>query len=388
MELNRAQRGGFRSMALLIDCDNFKAINDTWGYAVGDRALREIASRLRNALRTIDHLARIGGDEFLAILPDTRLAEANRVANRLATEVSSRPILVIDEPIPVTVSIGVVNLPQHVSSMEEILALSHEKLKEAKELNKTGAGEHDEVSYQRLLKSLETGEGLQVLFQSIFRLADGQEVARELLIRSQPGTALEIPNSLFDVYFQQNLLCFADVSCLRKCISSTAQSDFEGRFHLNIHPTTLLRTPNQILALFEARRSEMLGNRFCLEISEQQFIGDPVRLRESVAALREVGIQISLDHLGFGKGSMEALLVLEPEFVKVDRVWIDGIAEDKFKSQSLQRMLRVVESLEATLIAEGIEKYEDLEFLNKIGVRFGQGFYWGKPQTLRMQATR
>ena len=102
----------------------------------------------------------------------------------------------------------------------------------------------------------------------------------------------------------------------------------------------------------------------------------------------EVGIQISMDHVGFGKGSMEALLVLEPEFIKMDRVWIDGIAKDKFKSQSLHRMVRVFESLEAPLMHESTEKYEDLEFLRKMDVSFGQGFYWDKPQTLRIPATR
>jgi EAL domain-containing protein (putative c-di-GMP-specific phosphodiesterase class I) len=134
-----------------------------------------------------------------------------------------------------------------------------------------------------------------------------------------------------------------------------------------------------ILHLFE---SEEGNGHYCLELSEQQILGDPAHLRESVAALRRSGIRISVDDVGFGRSSLEGLVVLEPEVVKIDRRYVLGIAHDPAKRRSFQRLLGVARSLEATVIAEGLEKEADVEALRDLGVRFGQGFLLGEPSAV------
>jgi EAL domain-containing protein (putative c-di-GMP-specific phosphodiesterase class I) len=119
--------------------------------------------------------------------------------------------------------------------------------------------------------------------------------------------------------------------------------------------------------------------KFCIEISEQQFIGDPAYLRDHVAALKERNIQVAIDDVGFGRSSLESLIILEPDIVKIDRKYVTGIAAEPSKARLLKRLVKVVHSLGAELIAEGIEEREELAVLLEAGVKYGQGWLWGKP---------
>ena len=381
LEAERARRNGHRLVALLADCDGFKRINDTGGHAAGDIALKEIASRLSRELRSIDHLARIGGDEFLVLLPQTRLGEGRYVTKRLSEAVSGRPIHTIGKPSWMTLSFGVAEVPHDVRVIEEILALADPALKQAKQRGHSRTGlVDDEAQRLELVEQLQFRKDLYAVYQPIVSFADNREIGREVFIRGN-GRLFSSPNDLFGACQNHELLTLADLACLRTCLQAAAESNFQGQFHLNIFPSTLLGTAGQqIVGLLRAQRPPLPLHHVCIELGEQQFVGDPVNLREPVRILKNAGVTVSLDDVGFGKSSIEALVLLEPEFVKVDRVWIQGISTDRAKAQSLKRMVRLVQSLGATLIAEGIENKADLKRVIDTGVEYGQGFYWGQPQ--------
>ena len=124
---------------------------------------------------------------------------------------------------------------------------------------------------------------------------------------------------------------------------------------------------------------EIDTGRFCVEISEQQFIGDPAYLREYVMALRKRGFLVAIDDVGFGRSSLESLIILEPDIVKIDRKYVSGVSTDEVKSFSLKRLIKVVNALGSELIAEGIEMKEESQILLDLGVNYGQGWLWGKP---------
>ena len=381
LEAERARRDGHRLVALLADCDGFKRINDTGGHAAGDIALKEIASRLSRELRSIDHLARIGGDEFLVLLPQTRLGEGRYVTKRLSEAVSGRPIHTIGKPSWMTLSFGVAEVPHDVRVIEEILALADPALKQAKQRGHSRTGlVDDEAQRLELVEQLQFRKDLYAVYQPIVSFADNREIGREVFIRGN-GRLFSSPNDLFGACQNHELLTLADLACLRTCLQAAAESNFQGQFHLNIFPSTLLGTAGQqIVGLLRAQPPPLPLHHVCIELGEQQFVGDPVNLREPVRILKNAGVTVSLDDVGFGKSSIEALVLLEPEFVKVDRVWIQGISTDRAKAQSLRRMVRLVQSLGATLIAEGIENKADLKRVIDTGVEYGQGFYWGQPQ--------
>ena len=385
IEINRARRDGTRLAAILLDCDSFKHINDTLGHAVGDVVLTNIGKNLKNTVRISDHIARVGGDEFLILLPNTRLAEAVSISEKLRLAVSTSPLPVSSESLKVTASLGVTLVPYEVSSTEEVLSLTRLPLQRSKQLGKNLVSAAEDSSNRKIesaaaltrkMEQLLQGNCFFSVYQPIFLLADESLEGYELYARSIIKN-FEMPMEFFGFSLENNILTYVDLQCLKTCIAATGDLRPKARFHVNLFPSTMLATPiENLLRIFP---SGMEKNSFCVEISEQQFIGDPSYFKEYAVALKESGIMVAIDDLGFGRSSLESLIILEPDLIKIDRVYINGIASDQGKRRSLERMLKILDGLNADHIAEGIETQEDLDVLREMGVKYGQGYLWGKP---------
>ena len=385
IEINRARREGTRLAAILLDCDSFKNVNDTLGHAVGDVVLTNIGQTLKKSLRSSDHIARVGGDEFLLLLPNIRLAEAVSISEKLRLAVSTSPLPVFCESVKVTVSLGVALVPYEVASIEEILSLTRLPLQRSKSLGKnlvstaedfSGTGRESKASLMKITEQLLQGNCFYSAYQPIFHLADERLEGYELYARSTIED-FEMPMDFFGFSLENNILTYVDLQCLKTCIAATAALKPKARFHVNLFPSTMLATPiENLLKIFPAG---MEKGSFCVEISEQQFIGDPSYFKEYAVALKESGISVAIDDLGFGRSSLESLIILEPDLIKIDRVYVDGISHDEGKRRSLERMLKILDGLNAEHIAEGIETQEDLDVLKEMGVKYGQGYRWGKP---------
>lgn len=385
-EFSRAQRGGWQLVAMLVDCDDFDRVNQTLGHAVGDVVLKEITTRLRETLRPTDHIARLGGDEFLVLLPDTRFAEGMLVAEKVRLAVAENPLRLASETIRVTASLGVMALPYEFCSIEEMISLARLAVRESKMLgkNRVSSGEkHKSLGADRevlteLTERLRRGDCFRAVSMPIFRLADETIVGHEILSRG-PAGAFEMPDDLFRVSVEYNLLTIVDLRCLKTCLIHTVDPKFDrqARFHVNLFPSTIIDTPiERLMTLFPDNGKTA---NYCVEISEQQFIGDPVYLRGHVQSLKDQGVKVAIDDVGFGRSSLESLIILEPDIVKIDRKYVSGISEDQVKARNLERLVRVVNALGSELVAEGIENKEELAILVEMGVVYGQGWYWGKP---------
>ena len=386
-EFSRAQRQGWNLVAALLDCDDFDRINASLGHAVGDVVLREISGRLRDTLRPTDHIARIGSDEFLMLLPDTRLAEGMLVAEKVRLAVADSPLRLAQETIRVTASLGVLALPYDFCSIEEVLSLCRLAVRESKMLgkNRVSISEKDKKEHEpnrealtELTDLLRKGDCFKAVSMPIFKLDEEKIVGYEMLSRGPQG-AFEMPDDLFRISVENNLLTIVDLRCLKTCLAACVLPKFDpkGRFHVNLFPSTIIDTPiDRLMTLFP---DDGVKRDYCVEISEQQFIGDPAYLRDHVLALKERGISVSIDDVGFGRSSLESLIILEPDIVKIDRKYVTGIATEPAKARLLKRLVKVVNSLGADVIAEGIEEREELEMLVEFGVPYGQGWYWGKP---------
>lgn len=386
-EFKRAQRGGWLVVAMLVDCDDFDRINEALGHRVGDVVLQEIVGRLKETLRPTDHIARTGGNEFLLLLPETRLAEGMLVAEKIRLAVAESPLRLASETIRVTASLGVMALPYDYCSIEEILSLVRLAVRESKTLgkNRVSAGEKHKVpsgpnkeALEELTDKLRQGDCFRAVSMPIFNLEDESLIAYEILCRG-PAGAFEMPDDLFRVSVEYDLLTLVDLRCLKTCLQATVLPKFDqkARFHVNLFPSTILDTPiERLMNLFP---DNLRHGNFCIEISEQQFIGDPAYLRDHVMALKGNGILVAIDDVGFGRSSLESLIILEPDIVKIDRKYVSGIAAEPSKARLLKRLVKVVTALGADLIAEGIEQREELDILLELGVNYGQGWYWGKP---------
>ncbi|MBX9671297.1 MAG: EAL domain-containing protein [Candidatus Obscuribacterales bacterium] len=383
IEENKITRAGGHMIALLINCDNFKRINESLGMATGDVVLKDVARRIMATLRPSDHVARVdGGDEFLVLLPDTQLAYGLRVAERIRVAVSDNPLHSLQEVVQVTVSLGVATLPHKVSSVAHVISICRGALRRSKQTGKNkvslardGGGESEmPASTEEVIQSLLDDRNFRTVYQPIIDLATEEVAGFEIFSRGPEG-AFENPGDLFRVCVENNILTSVDLQCLKLCLDMSHDVAENMRVHVNLFPSTILDTPiENLLQVFPENKG---GRTYCVEISEQQFVGDPSFMREHVQKLRAAGILVAIDDIGFGRSSLETLIFLEPDVIKVDRTYVTGVAEDKYKRRLLKRLTNVAKSLGAEVVAEGVERREDLPVLQELGVHFAQGFLWG-----------
>lgn len=385
-EVSRTRRESGSLMALLIDLDDFKTVNDGSGYSMGDTVLKSVARRLRTALRTTDHAGRIGGDEFLVLLPSTRSAEALLVAEKLR--------LVISRPLPaeragnlveITASVGLSEIASAVRSLDEVVYSAQSALYRSKASGKNRvsfAPQFDEDAVEHaasrvsLLTALQSGAGLRALQQPIVSLESREPVGFEFLTRMSEDIAVT-PDEFFSLSRQANILSVVDIHCFRTCLAAAWPSPPGVRRHLNLFPSTLHALSAEHL-LEEIRACDPSGT-YCLELSEQEILGDPSYLHDQVECLRRDGVLVALDDVGFGHSSLESLVLLQPDVVKIDKRCVRGIGQDGAQARQLGRLLKLIHAVGATAVAEGVEEESDAACLLEHGVRFAQGYLFGKP---------
>ena len=199
-------------------------------------------------------------------------------------------------------------------------------------------------------------------------------VGFEILTRGPEG-AFESPADMFRLCVENDVLAEVDLTCLRLGIETSKQIAPNLRVHLNIFPSTVLDTPlDELLGFFPENRE---GRVYWVELSEQDIVGDPSNFRKHVRALREAGIFVAVDDIGFSRQSLETLMLLEPDAVKIDRMYVAGVSSDKGKVRLLTRLVNVARSLGAEVIAEGVESEDDVPILTQLGVKLAQGFLFG-----------
>jgi EAL domain-containing protein (putative c-di-GMP-specific phosphodiesterase class I) len=172
-------------------------------------------------------------------------------------------------------------------------------------------------------------------------------------------------------------LTLVDHACLTKCLSLLDKLPGEMTFHFNLFPSTIINmTAERLLGELNKARKQ---RKICVEISEQQFIGDPTYLVEAIRLFKQAGISVAIDDAGFGGSCMESIILLEPDIIKIDKSCIRKIHQDRSRIHSLKRMLGIVLSCHAVPIVEGIETAEELRTLIDLGIQFGQGYYFARP---------
>ena len=386
-EVARAKRHRQPISAILIDCDDFSHINDVVGYGAGDVVLTELAGRLQSCLRAGDHLGRVGGDEFLILLPDAREAECEMIAERARLAAAHPPIVVVEGELTITISSAVLLLPPELASLDDLLPRAHSVLRHGKAVGKNRVSNED-VDREAVQESIEVilkKGNLRAFCQPIVRTpTPGEVTGYEMLIRGPIG-AFEKPVDLFRACREQDISIRADLECFRTCIEGAMPLRGTGCFHLNLLPATLLSTPTaRLVSMFPEDRRP---GEFCIEISEQQLIGQPTYLAEPVRRLKAAGIMVAIDDMGFGRSPIEALVVLDPDIVKIDRSLVAQCDTDLTTQHSCARLVKILHSLEIPAIAEGVETAEELAVLAKLGVEFAQGFHMGRPRSAKDHPT-
>jgi diguanylate cyclase len=378
-ELEISGREGANLSVILLDLDNFKPINDTFGHAVGDIVLQELSKVLKRTVRATDYVSRVGGDEFIILLPNTRLAEGVHFSERIRLAISQTTVVVAGgQTLKVTASLGVMSANKRTDSVDSLLEETHAALAKSKRSgkNRVSAGEGWEPRSDSVVDTLRAGGCFRSVKQPIWDLAKEKTVGYEFLSRSNIG-GFEMPGEFFNFSMENNILSVVDQRCLEIALAAANGISPGAEKHVNLFPSTMAEfQPEQFSRLFPP---VSLCGAYCVEVSEQQILGDPSYLVRVVQELKKRKIGVAIDDVGFGRSCLESLIVLQPDVIKLDKRLVINISHDKSQKEMLRRLLAVVESLHTRIIAEGIETREDLETLKELGVLFGQGFLWGQP---------
>lgn len=226
-----------------------------------------------------------------------------------------------------------------------------------------------------IVEALSRGDCFRAVTLPIYHLSDERLVGYEMLSRGPEGPYQQ-PDEFLQVSMENDILTQVDLSCLKTCLAATRLLDQGLKFHVNLFPSTILETSiSDLIKMFPPERG---SKAFCVEIIEQQRVADYLCLRNQVRALREAGIALGVDDVGFGASFLETLILLEPEIIKIDRGFVTDAALDPERQRQLRRLVKVAQALEAEVVAEGVESMADLELLRDIGVPYGQGSFWGE----------
>jgi EAL domain-containing protein (putative c-di-GMP-specific phosphodiesterase class I) len=206
----------------------------------------------------------------------------------------------------------------------------------------------------------------------------------EALSRGPEGTELHSPAVLFESAQRHDLVFQLDCLCRQRALEGARDLPGQAKLFLNVRPTTIhdpqfrADALERTLALCKLRPSDVV-----FEISEQESIDNFEMFKEVRDSYGKLGFQIALDDTGRGYSSLEAVMELQPEFIKVDRAFVTGIDEDPARQELLRALQSLAQRLGARIIGEGLDTIEELEMLGKLGIPFGQGWLFGKPHPLR-----
>jgi diguanylate cyclase (GGDEF)-like protein len=373
---------GNRELALLlIDLDRFKEINDTLGHNVGDYLLQQVGERLGVALSDHGLLARIGGDEFVALLERSDEQSALRVAGRLRGAFDE-PFPLDGLTIPVRSSIGIGLAPDHASTRSEMLRCADVAMYRAKSKG-TMIDSRDYLTLVSDLRRAVGGEGLVLHYQPKQSIRGGAFMGVEALVRWQhPMLGLLPPSEFIPIAEREGMMRDLTIDVLDRALAQHRRwRDMGHRIPVavNLSAASLLdsRLPDDVRELVE--RHETSPEDLELEITEDTLMHDPNRALAVIARISEMGVSFSLDDFGTGYSCLAQLKRLPVRSLKIDRSFIMNMTDSAEDANIVRSAIELGHSLNLSVVAEGIESPEHLTRLEEFGCDVAQGFHLGRP---------
>ena len=391
LERALADRAQDRRFALLVvDLDDFKAVNDSLGHHFGDELLRLTAPRLQHAVRSGDVVARIGGDEFAVLLADADGELAVRIAERLRAGFR-RPFLLGARPLVIAPSVGIALVPDDGHEPVQLLQHADLAMYEAK-TNRSGqalfsrelhpAGRKRLETTERLRRAIQGGE-IVVHYQPQVSLRTGRVTGVEALARwEHPDAGLVLPAGFLNQIESGGLMPLLTASVLRQALRQGAAWHAAGRrltVAVNLSVSNLLdpEFPDQVVDLLA--ESGLPYGSLELELTEDLFMADPSRARAAIGTLLDAGISLVIDDYGTGFSSLGYLRDLHDiRGLKLDRSFVTPMGTEPRVEAIVESTINLAHALGMAVVAEGVETVQVRDRLAAMGCELGQGFLFSR----------
>ncbi|WP_028616352.1 bifunctional diguanylate cyclase/phosphodiesterase [Pseudomonas canadensis] len=374
---------------LSLDLDRFKPVNDLLGHAAGDRVLNEVSARLADCVRHGDLVARIGGDEFVLILTDAGTQDEVEALCKRLIESIERTIRIDEQEVFVSASIGIAIAPTDTREATELLRYADIALYEAKAAGRNtwrfySGDMNARIIERRRLESdlryaIKHGE-LRLHFQPRYRIADGQMVGAEALVRWQhPVRGLIAPDTFIPIAEESGLILALSDWVLETACARAAQWPEHLFVSVNLSPTEFKRGNLVERARQALATSGINPARVELEITESVMLDDTDGALEVMHTLKHLGLRIAMDDFGTGYSSLSYLRAFPFDGLKIDRSFLTRLEESDDDKAIIQAIVGLGRALALTVTAEGIETAEHLALLKSVACEEGQGYFLSRP---------
>lgn len=390
-EHHRSARQG---ALLFFDLDEFKAINDTFGHSTGDSVLLRVSGELRALVRETDVLSRLGGDEFAVLMPHASTEDAQRLAERIVRGVSQMPLLIADQNLRITTSIGIAQAPEHANNAEDFVAYADAAMYQAKHLgkNRWSVYRPDRNASQEMLNRLTwndrishalEAELLRLHFQGVYHAATGDLTHLEVLVRMVDEANPErlISPGLFIGHAEKSgKILDIDRWVIKESVAVLAKVPHLSALAVNISARSF---DDPSLPAYIAAQLQEAGvdpRRLLVELTETSAVSDLRDAERFINALQRMGCHVCLDDFGTGFASFAYLKHLKVDVLKIDGLFIRNLTREEDNQVFVRAIIEVARGLGKKTVAEFVESQEVLVMLRSLGVDMVQGYHLDQPQ--------
>ncbi|HEX7650421.1 MAG TPA: EAL domain-containing protein [Noviherbaspirillum sp.] len=392
--LAHAARSKRQVAVLFIDLDNFKRINDSLGHHVGDRLLHAVARRLCGCLRKDDMLARLGGDEFVIAAIALRNSDEAALIAAKALKALEMPFDIDGQILHTGGSIGISLYPEDGTNVETLMRAADGAMYHAKENGRgnyrfftqdLNAAIQRRLTLENQLRCALAHGQLVLHYQPQVDMHDRRILSAEALLRWRHGErGIVLPDQFISLAEETGLIVQIGEWVLREACSQLAHWRASGRADMTVSVNLSARQilqrdfPDRIAQIL--RETKVPPDALDLEITESMLMEQSEQNMRTLTHLSEMGIQLSVDDFGVGYSSLSYLKRFPIHALKIDRSFVSGIGSDQNDMAITGAIVDMARALHLDVIAEGVETVEQANYLESLGCRSAQGYFYGVPR--------
>lgn len=393
-EIERARRHDYIFALLVVDLDNFKAGNDTYGHTFGDKFLQEVSCTIKESLRGEDIFSRYGGDEFAIILPDVNVQQAFVVAERIRNNMEEFAIDAHEGfRVKATISIGMAVFPEHAADAKDLFLFADNMMYKAKTEGKNRIGIPTEEDIIEIFKK--TGEMSMIIqeaieqkriipyFQPIADTKTGEIAAYEVLSRIEADGRILNASEFIEIAEKMGVINKMDSILMENACKKIQKSGYRGKLFVNLSPKALIFS-QFIPSIKEYTKQYGIDpSRIIFELTERETVKNLMLLEKFVIGLKNEGFKFAIDDFGSGFSSFHYLKRLPIDIVKIEGEFIRSMARDPKDRAFVKSIATLAKILGMKTVAEYVEDEEVMRSIRELDANYTidyvQGYHIGKP---------